>query len=134
METTHTWQEIASQPKVWRATLSHSAAYHPLEFRHGPMSMVTGRTLVVGLLSDTGLAQELHVPGDMAGLGIRTLALVEDASAFGRWQPDDVIELRSGLNEWQRGALYLPALQRLAYHRSVAKGLNPDRPRNLGSG
>jgi glucosamine--fructose-6-phosphate aminotransferase (isomerizing) len=117
--------------KMKEMTLSHSEAYHPLEFRHGPMSMVTGRTLVVGLLSDTGLAQELRVLEDMARLGARTLALIEDASAFGRWQPDDVVELRSGLTEWERGALYLPVLQRLAYHRSVAKGLNPDRPRNL---
>ena len=43
------------------------------------------------------------------------------------------MELGSGLNEWERGALYLPVLQRMAYHRSVAKGLNPDRPRNLGA-
>ena len=119
--------------KMKEMTLSYSEAYHPLEFRHGPMSMVTGRTLVVGLLSDTGLAQELRVLEDMAGLGARTLALIEDASAFGRWRPDDVVELGSGLNEWERGALYLPVLQRMAYHRSVAKGLNPDLPRNLGA-
>jgi glucosamine--fructose-6-phosphate aminotransferase (isomerizing) len=117
--------------KMKEMTLSYSEAYHPLEFRHGPMSMVTGRTLVVGLLSDTGLAQELRVLEDMAGLGARTLALIEDASAFGHWQPDDVVELRSGLTEWERGALYLPVLQRMAYHRSVAKGLDPDRPHNL---
>jgi glucosamine--fructose-6-phosphate aminotransferase (isomerizing) len=117
--------------KMKEMTLSHSEAYHPLEFRHGPMSMVTGRTLVVGLLSDTGLAQELRVLEDMAGLGARTLALVEDVSAFSRWQPDDVVELHSGLNEWERGALCLPVLQRLAHHRSLAKGLDPDLPRNL---
>ena len=117
--------------KMKEMTLSHSEAYHPLEFRHGPMSMVTGRTLVIGLLSDTGLAQELRVLEDMAGLGARTLALVEDEAAFEQWQPDDVVALRSGLNEWERGALCLPVLQRMAYHRSVAKGLNPDLPRNL---
>jgi glucosamine--fructose-6-phosphate aminotransferase (isomerizing) len=77
------------------------------------------------------VAQELRVSEDMAGLGARTLALVEDVSTFGRWRPDDVVELRSGLSEWERGALYLPVLQRLAYHRSVAKGLSPDLPRNL---
>jgi glutamine---fructose-6-phosphate transaminase (isomerizing) len=35
------------------------------------------------------------------------------------------------LPETVRNVLYLPVLQLLAYHRSLAKGLNPDRPNNL---
>ncbi len=117
--------------KTKEMTLSHSESYHPLEFRHGPMSMVDESTLVVSFLSDTGLAEELRVLKDMQGLGARTLALIDDASAFSGWRPDDVVELRSGLSEWERGPLYLPVGQRLAYHRAIAKGLNPDRPHNL---
>ena len=117
--------------KTKEMSLSHSEAYHPLEFRHGPMSMVDGHTLVVGFLSDAGRAQELRVLEDMHGLGARTLALVDDGSTFAGWRPDHVVELRSGLDEWARGALYLPVLQRVAYHRAVARGLNPDRPSNL---
>jgi glucosamine--fructose-6-phosphate aminotransferase (isomerizing) len=30
-----------------------------------------------------------------------------------------------------RGVLYLPILQLMAFYRSSAKGLNPDRPTNL---
>jgi glucosamine--fructose-6-phosphate aminotransferase (isomerizing) len=67
----------------------------------------------------------------MQGLGARTLALVEDASVFTDWQADHVIELHSGLDEWERGLLYLPVLQRMAYYRAMAKGLDPDRPNNL---
>ena len=117
--------------KMKEMSLSYAEAYHPLEFRHGPMSMVNERTLVVGLLSDTGLTEELRVLREMQGLGARTLALAEDASVFTDWQADHVVELRSGLNEWERGPLYLPVLQRMAYHRAVAKGLDPDRPNNL---
>jgi len=117
--------------KMKEMTLSYSEAYHPMEFRHGPMSMVSERALVVGLLSDTGLAHQTRVLQDMRKLGARTLALVEDSTAFADWHPDYVIELRSGLDEWSRGALYLPPLQRMAYHRAVAKGLDPDRPTNL---
>jgi glucosamine--fructose-6-phosphate aminotransferase (isomerizing) len=117
--------------KTKEMSLSYAEAYYPLEFRHGPMSMVDGHTLVVGFLSDTGLAEELRVLQDMQGLGARTLALVEDGSVFADWQPDHIVELRSGLGEWERGLLYLPMLQRLAYHRALAKGLDPDRPTNL---
>ena len=117
--------------KTKEISLSHAEAYHPLEFRHGPMSMVDERTLIVGFLSDTGLAEEIRVLEEMQGLGARTLALAEDDSAFADWRADYVIELQSGLNEWERGPLYLPVVQRLAYHRAVAKGLDPDRPTNL---
>jgi len=117
--------------KTKEMSLSYTESYYPLEFRHGPMSVVDERTLVVGFLSDAGRAEELRVLEQMQGLGARTLALVEDGSAFTDWRADDVVELRSGLDEWTRGLLYLPVTQRLAYHRAVAKGLDPDRPRNL---
>ena len=117
--------------KTKEMSLSHSEAYHPLEFRHGPMSMVNEHTLVVGLLSDSGLAEELGLLEEMQGLGARVLVLIEDASALSGWRADHVVELGSGLDEWQRGPLYLPVLQRLAYHRALAKGLDPDRPNNL---
>lgn len=117
--------------KMKEMTLSYAEAYHPLEFRHGPMSMVDERALVVLLLSDTGRSHEVRVLQDMQALGARTLAIVEEGAALGGWRPDHVVELRSGLDEWARGALYLPPLQRLAYHRAVAKGLNPDQPTHL---
>jgi glucosamine--fructose-6-phosphate aminotransferase (isomerizing) len=117
--------------KTKEMSLSYAEAYHPLEFRHGPMSMVNEHTLIVGLLSDAGLGEELRVLKEMQGLGARTLALIEDASAFTSWQPDHVVELRSSLEDWERGPLYLPVIQRLAYHRAAAKGLDPDRPNNL---
>ena len=44
---------------------------------------------------------------------------------------DYVVAIHSGLNSLVRGPLLLPVLQLLAYYRSMKKGLNPDRPRNL---
>ena len=63
-------------------SLYYAEAYHPLEFRHGPMSMVNERTLVMGFLSDTGQAEQMHVLKDMKELGARTVALVEDGSVL----------------------------------------------------
>ncbi len=117
--------------KTKEMSLSYAEAYHPLEFRHGPMSMVNQHTLVVGLLSDTALPEQLCVLQDMQGLGARTVALVEDGSVLAGWRADHVVELHSDLEEWARSPLYLPFAQRMAYHRAVAKGLNPDRPNNL---
>lgn len=117
--------------KTKEMSLSHAEAYHPLEFRHGPMSIVDGRALVVGFLSDTGLAEEVRVLTDMQRLGAHVLAFAEDTAAFSGWQPDYAVALQSGLGEWVRGPLYLVPIQLLAYYRALAKGLDPDRPTHL---
>jgi glutamine---fructose-6-phosphate transaminase (isomerizing) len=115
--------------KMKEMSLTSSEAYHFLEFRHGPKSMVDHSTLVVGLLSDTAHAAERQVLREMKELGARVLILAESAEGL-EWA-DGVVAFRSGLPEAARLPLYLPVLQLLAYHRSVSKGLDPDAPRNL---
>jgi glucosamine--fructose-6-phosphate aminotransferase (isomerizing) len=110
--------------KMKEMTLSHSEPFHFLEYRHGPKSMVTTQTLIVALLSEANRAQEIAVIDEMHAMGARTLTLGEDAGD---------IQFHSGLDESLRGPLYLPAVQMMAWSRSVAKGLNPDRPNNLDS-
>jgi glucosamine--fructose-6-phosphate aminotransferase (isomerizing) len=114
--------------KMKEMSLTGSEAYHFYEFRHGPKAMVDGTTLVAGLLSKVAYAQEQAVLQEMAGLGATILSLgprAKDDSA------DATITLPAGLPDWAMPVLYLPALQLLAYHRSMAKGLDPDEPRNL---
>jgi glucosamine--fructose-6-phosphate aminotransferase (isomerizing) len=118
--------------KMKEMTLSYSEAYHPLEFRHGPMSMVNDRTLVVGLVPDRGQDEVVRVLRDMQGLGAQILAFVEDGRAGASLKRgSDVIVLESDLSEIARLPLVLPPLQHLAYHRAVAKGFDPDHPHNL---
>lgn len=117
--------------KTKEMSLSQAEAYHTLEFRHGPMSMVNGQTLVVGFLSDTGLAEQARVLAEMQRLGARALAFVENVASFSGWQPDYAVELRSGLSEWERGPLYLVPIQYMAYYRALMKGLDPDCPTHL---
>jgi len=50
-------------------TLTHSEPFHFLEFRHGPMSMVTGTAVVIGLLSDANRKNEQKVLSEMKELG-----------------------------------------------------------------
>jgi len=116
--------------KMKEMSLSYSEAYHFMEFRHGPMSMVDDHTLIVGLLSDAARDEEIAVLRDMRQLGARTLVLAEEGSAE-QLQADFSIAFESGVPEGEQGVLYLPALQLLAFHRAMHKGLNPDRPHNL---
>jgi glucosamine--fructose-6-phosphate aminotransferase (isomerizing) len=108
--------------KMKEMTLTHSEPFHFLEFRHGPMSMVNERAVVVGMLSDANRVHEAKVLSEMKMLGA-TVASVGESEA-------DVC-FESNLPEEVRGVLYLPVLQLMAFYRSLAKGLNPDRPNNL---
>ena len=117
--------------KMKEMSLSYSEAYHVLEFRHGPKSMVDATSLVVGLLSENAFVEECAVLADMRRLGARTLAIVPDDKADSAIAdslvtlPDDRSSISPSL------VFYLPILQLLAYYRSRSKGLDPDGPRNL---
>jgi glucosamine--fructose-6-phosphate aminotransferase (isomerizing) len=87
-------------------------------------SMVNSETVVVGLLSEVNRTYEFAVLNEMKELGATILTLAE---------ADADIPFESGVPESARAVLYLPCLQLMAFHRSVAKGLNPDRPRYLAA-
>ncbi len=108
--------------KMKEMSLTHSEPFHFLEFRHGPMSMVNANTVVVGLLSESNLSHEQTVLNEMQALGGKILALGESGADM---------NLDSDIPEPVRGVLYLPVLQLMAFYRSLAKGLDPDRPTNL---
>ena len=115
--------------KLKEMSLTTSEAYHFLEFRHGPKSMVDEGTLVVGLLSEAAREAEVAVLREMKELGGRILVLTEAKDGLD-WA-DHVVCFQSDLPEVTRLPLYLPTLQLLAYYRAVGKGLDPDAPRNL---
>lgn len=108
--------------KMKEMTLTHSEPFHFLEFRHGPMSMVTENAVVVGMLSEKNFSHEQKVLNEMQAMGAQILSLGEAEAR---------VVFKSGLPENIRNVLYLPILQLTAYYRSMAKNLNPDRPSNL---
>jgi len=108
--------------KMKEMTLTHSEPFHFLEFRHGPMSMVNEQAVVVGMLSDANRVHEAKVLSEMKELG---------GTVAGLGESDADVCFDSNIPESVRGVLYLPVLQLMAFYRSLAKGLNPDRPNNL---
>jgi glucosamine--fructose-6-phosphate aminotransferase (isomerizing) len=117
--------------KMKEMSLSYSEAYHILEFRHGPMSMVGNDSLVIGLLSGNHIDHQLGVLRDVRALGAVILAVAEKDTAEISKVADFVIALDSGLPPVWRAPLYLPVLQLMAYYRAIAKGLDPDHPTHL---
>lgn len=103
-------------------THTHSEPFHFLEFRHGPMSMMTTSAAVVGLLSGKNYSNESAVLNEMAAKGAEALLSAESGAR---------VSFESGVPENTHGVLHLPILQLMAFYRSLAKGLNPDRLNNL---
>lgn len=115
--------------KMKEMALSHTEPFHFLEFRHGPKSMLTDTTLIVGLVSDDEAANdEVQVLSEAAALGAHVFVLGERVEPIAG---GPVVSFGSGLPREIRDVLYLPTLQLLAYERAIAKGLDPDQPRHL---
>jgi glucosamine--fructose-6-phosphate aminotransferase (isomerizing) len=108
--------------KMKEMSLCHSEPFYFFEFRHGPKSMVTDSTLIVGLLSRENHTQEYEVIQEMQKLGAQRLTIGEGRADIG-FQPklDPIASL----------LLYLPTGQVLALNRAIANDLNPDMPKNL---
>jgi glucosamine--fructose-6-phosphate aminotransferase (isomerizing) len=114
--------------KMKEMTLTHSEPFHFLEFRHGPMSMVNENAVVIGMVSESNFSHEKAVLDEMQALGGKIVALAESPAGM---ISNASVSFMSQIPEQVRAVLYLPALQLMAYYRSLAKGLNPDRPTNL---
>jgi glucosamine--fructose-6-phosphate aminotransferase (isomerizing) len=108
--------------KMKEMSLTHAEVYHPLEFRHGPMSMVDQKTVVLGLIGTQGQDAELEVLDEMRHLGATTICAGPLAAAD---YPLPVDPARASL------VRYLPLMQWMAFSRAIHKKLDPDHPRNL---
>lgn len=117
--------------KMKEMSLSYSEAYHFLEFRHGPMSMVNEKSLVVGLLSHDAHEFEVAVLKDMHELGSRVLIFgnqnFTEVPDWVDWYIPLNIKGLLGYGD----VLFLPLLQWLALEKALSKDLNPDKPKNL---
>ena len=119
------------QLKVKEMVLLPADSYPTLDFRHGPQSNVDAQMLVVAFISDSARQDEIQFLRDMKALGGVTWAICDKADDELRAHADYLLETQSGLSELARGVLYLPAVQYMAYYRSLSLGLNPDKPPKL---
>ncbi|MGQ9552982.1 MAG: SIS domain-containing protein [Anaerolineae bacterium] len=117
--------------KMKEMSLSHSEAFHYLEFRHGPKSIVNKRTLIAALLSDSARDEELRLLAEMRQLGASVLLIGDSIEAAA--PADYIVDLQADLPETARVPLCLPPLQVFAHSRAIAKGLDPDQPTNLSA-
>lgn len=114
--------------KLKEASLTETEAFQTFEFRHGPKSMIDDQTLVMGLVGGPHAGLELDVMREARELGARVVVVGEDLASLDGLE---AVSFGSGLPEDVALPYHLPLLHLLAYHRAVAKRLDPDHPRHL---
>jgi glucosamine--fructose-6-phosphate aminotransferase (isomerizing) len=116
--------------KFKEITYIHSEAYPGGELKHGTLSLITEGVPVIALAPEDETLQKLFgniKEAKARGAMVVSLTNDEDVkreSAFS-------IGLPEGLDKALHPFALIVPLQLLAYHVSVLKGIDPDRPRNL---
>lgn len=109
--------------KLKEMSLTVSEAFHALEFRHGPMSMCDSSSAVIALVNTANPERDLAVIHDLTPMVGEMITIGANMDSY----------IPHSLPSWCQPVLYLIPLQLLALERSLAKGLNPDKPRNLSA-
>jgi glucosamine--fructose-6-phosphate aminotransferase (isomerizing) len=120
-----------AQLKVKEMVLLPSDSYVSLDFQHGPMSNVDAGMLITIMVSEKGKVYDLELARNMKALGGKVFVLCDRSAKEFEPYTDYLLELDTGLGDGIRNVLYMPALQFMAYYRSLAEGQDPDNPRNL---
>lgn len=117
--------------KVTEMSHSYAQAYHTLEFRHGPKSIVAPQTCIAFFLSESGMEAETEVLLEMKELGGTIIAVCKRATESVRKACDLLFELEIEAPEPALVVPFIVPAQLLGYHTGVRKGFNPDEPKNL---
>jgi glutamine---fructose-6-phosphate transaminase (isomerizing) len=107
--------------KLEEMSLTATEIYHPLEYRHGPISVADHRSLVVMLYHPDTRDQEEKLATELAGFG----AFVLGFGGLGN------LSLEIGGPDKARGLVCLPALQLLGMELARMRGLDTRAPRHL---
>jgi glutamine---fructose-6-phosphate transaminase (isomerizing) len=107
--------------KLQEMSISYTQAYHPMEYRHGPVSLVDDRTAIVMLYSPELESEQTRLAAELQAKGARVIG-------FGG--PGDVTVAVDG-DELLRGLLVLPALQLLGERVAESRDIDSTAPRHL---
>jgi len=107
--------------KLQEMSLSVTQTYHPLEYRHGPVSLVDKRSLVVMLYNPDTREEEERLAAELSA---------KAAFVVGFGGAGDISLPVEGPSEL-RGLLCLPALQLMGLRLAQRRGIDATAPRHL---
>ncbi|MBO7117292.1 MAG: glutamine--fructose-6-phosphate transaminase (isomerizing) [Bacteroidales bacterium] len=117
--------------KMKEVSYIHSEAYAAGELKHGTISLIENKTLLVGILTQNRLFEK--TVSNMVECKSRGAFLMAVATA-GHYEIEDTADFTvyiPRVDEHFAGILAIIPLQLFGYYTSVSRGLDVDKPRNL---
>ena len=107
--------------KLQEMSISYSQAFHPMEYRHGPVSLIDDRSLVVMIYSADSATEEAALVAELQAKGARVIGIGGPGN----------LRIEHGLTGPAAALACLPALQVLGEMVALSKGVNSETPRHL---
>ena len=111
-------------------SLSNSEAYYTLEYRHGPMSLVDDKTLIILLGNEDTVDGDAKLLTQMKEYGAKVLAIGNNASKDFT-DVDYTLDMPYGYDRLQNAPIIGYIGQLIGYYVAELKNLNADSPRHL---
>lgn len=109
-----------------------SVTYPAGESKHGPISLIEpGVPVAFVIPRDSTRRMILGNVMEMEARGATILSVIEEGDEEIKELSDDFVEIPNNVHPLLSPIVYVVPLQLFAYHMSVERGLDPDRPRNL---
>jgi glucosamine--fructose-6-phosphate aminotransferase (isomerizing) len=116
--------------KIKEMTYTIAEPYSSADFVHGPIAVVERGFPVIAVVADGPMAAELTaLLGDLAGRGAELIVISADAAALAHAHTP--LPLAPGLPEWLSPIAAVMQGQLFALGLTLAKRLDPDKPRGL---
>ncbi|HID16146.1 MAG TPA: SIS domain-containing protein [Candidatus Atribacteria bacterium] len=103
--------------KVKEMSIGFSEGFHSLEYRHGPKSIITDKSLI--FIFPLFYDEEKRLAEELEDLGGKVLFLGEEWGIL-----DDI-------DKNYRFLFWIPIFHEFGLQRALYRGLNPDNPKNL---
>lgn len=118
--------------KLKEITYIHAEGYAAGELKHGPLALIDDEVPVVAIVPP-GKSHDktLNNLEEVKARGARVIALGSADDDVLKSEAYDMIRFSPEISELLSPLLYVLPLQLLSYHISVARGIDPDKPKNL---
>eukprot|EP00475_Leptophrys_vorax_P020735 TRINITY_DN2845_c0_g1_i1.p1 TRINITY_DN2845_c0_g1~~TRINITY_DN2845_c0_g1_i1.p1 ORF type:complete len:694 (-),score=188.66 TRINITY_DN2845_c0_g1_i1:41-2122(-) len=115
--------------KIKEVSYIHAEGYSGGSLKHGPFALIDVGTPIVLLIPDDSHASLMKVAAEeVRARGAKTIIITDNPKLVPNVYDDLIVIPRNGPLTALLGII---PLQLLAYELALAKGLNPDKPRNL---
>lgn len=115
--------------KIKEITYIHAEGYSGSALKHGPFALIEKGTPIVALVLDDEHGQKMRTAvHEVEARGAATIVITDNPDLCKGLKAEVIRIPSNGLLTALLGVL---PLQLLAYHLAVARGIDPDKPKNL---